>query len=58
MMTMAETRTDDRGTVKMSREVKRIWDMIAAARQETRDACLKAVGQAVLADMRKKGELP
>jgi hypothetical protein len=55
---MEETRIDDRGTVKMSREVKRIWDVIAAARQKPRDEVLLEAGRAVLADMRKKGELP
>jgi hypothetical protein len=48
---------DERKTTKIAPEAKRIWDVIAAATDQTRDQAMIAYGRRVLEDLKRDGRL-
>jgi hypothetical protein len=50
--------SEERIGIKLNKEAKRIWDVIAAAQEKTRDQSLLEEGLVVLDRLREEGKLP
>jgi hypothetical protein len=48
---------DERKTTKIAPEAKRIWDVIAAATDQTRDQAMIAYGREVMRRLQEEGKL-
>ena len=54
----SEVREDSRRSIKVSREAARVWDIIAAVEETSRDRALEEHGRRILAGLKAEGRMP
>lgn len=54
----AATKGDDRRAMKVEAETARIWNLISAAKDQSRDEALQEEGRLILERLKAEGKLP